>query len=178
MDAYSIGKMAGVLAGIAIGAVVVVIILAICNKNRKLKTEYDERQKIIRGNGYRFGFYAMTGWAVVNMLLSFAGIELPMEGAVIAFSYIFIGALADVLYCIFHDAYWGLNNNKRRYLISFLAIAVLNLFISFGAYRNGSLIVDGKLGATGTNLFVAVLFLLIGLAMIIQSFRDKTPAED
>lgn len=178
MSAYNFGKMTGILTGVVIGLVVLVVIFVICNKNRKLKTEYDERQQILRGNGYRFGFYAMTVWAGIQILLAAMDIELPLQPVTQAFSCIFVGVLADVLYCIFHDAYWGLNNNRKRYMIAFLIIAALNFAIAFGAYKSGNLIVDGKLGAVGTNLLCAILFLLTGVALIIQQIREKSPEKE
>ena len=111
MEAYSLGKLIGVITGFVIGLALVVIIAAICNKNRKMKTEYDERQQILRGKGFKLGFYAMVIWAALNIVLSVAGFAIPAKPEILAFSYIVVGVLADVVYCIFHDAYWGMNNN-------------------------------------------------------------------
>ena len=40
---------AGIPVGIAVGIILVVIILRYINRNKKITTEYDERQKQIRG---------------------------------------------------------------------------------------------------------------------------------
>lgn len=173
MDAYSIGKTVGVLTGFVVGLVIVVIIAVICNKNRKVKTQYDERQQIIRGKGYHYAFYAIMIFAALNVVLSLAGLELPVVPEVLAFCYIFVGAATNIVYCIFQDAYWGLNNNKKRYLIVFLLIALLNIAIVVRSYLAGTLIEDGRLGTMGTNLLVAVLFLVTGLAILIQMIREK-----
>ncbi|MBP5385090.1 MAG: hypothetical protein J6Y57_08985 [Lachnospiraceae bacterium] len=178
MDAYSLGKMTGVTAGLLIGFLVVAVIAVICNKNRKLKTQYDERQQIARGKGFRFGFYSMIAWAVINEILAFGAIELPIEPAMMAFSYIFIGVATDVTYCIFHDAYWGLNNNKMRYLICFLFVAALNVFVVIRTLRSGELFVDGRLGTYGINAFCALLFVLIGIAIAIQMIREKSAGKE
>ncbi len=174
MEAYSLGKLIGVIIGFAIGLAIVVVIALICNKNRKMKTEYDERQLILRGRGFKMGFYAMVIWAAFNIALAVTGFEIPMEPEILAFSYIVVGVLTDVLFCIFHDAYWGMNNNKARYLILFALIGGLNLAVAIRAHLHGELVKDGRLGSLGINLFVAFLFVLIGCAVLIQMIREKS----
>ena len=103
MSAYNFGKMTGILTGVVIGLVVLAVIFVICNKNRKLKTEYDERQQILRGNGYRFGFYAMTVWAGIQILLAAMDIEelnntvTALEGAAKNLSEMDIDQLNDLV---------------------------------------------------------------------------------
>ena len=50
---------AGIPVGIAVGIILVVIILRFINRNKKVTTEYDERQKQIRGEGYKIAFFAV-----------------------------------------------------------------------------------------------------------------------
>ena len=88
MSTYNIARFTGVLCGFAVGIVLVIIIAKICNRNRKMKTEYDERQNIVRGNGYKYGFYAMMIYAALLVVLGVAEIDLPAESCVTAFSII------------------------------------------------------------------------------------------
>ncbi len=173
MDAYNIGKLIGVLCGFVLGIVLVVIIARICNRNRKMKTEYDERQMILRGRGYRWGFYAMLIYAALNVVLGATEIEVPAEPAVIAFSYIFVGAMVNCIYCIGHDAYWGLNNSKGRYLIIFAVITLINIAGVARAIATGSLIVDGRLSTTGINLMVTIMLVVIVAVLAVQACRER-----
>ena len=88
MSEYSIGKLVGSLVGFVIGIVLVLIVSKFANKNRKVKTEYDERQKVLRGEGYKYGFYAMAIYAALNTILGIADCALPVEPSVYNFTYI------------------------------------------------------------------------------------------
>ena len=51
------GRASGMTVGLIVGLILAVILLKFGNTNRKFKTEYDERQKEIRGMAYTYGFY-------------------------------------------------------------------------------------------------------------------------
>ena len=59
----------GLPVGIMVGLVLVVILLKYINRDKKLKTEYDERQKIARGRSYMFGFYALVISNVIMLVV-------------------------------------------------------------------------------------------------------------
>ena len=52
-------KGMGFIAGLIVGLVLVVIIFRIANTDKKIKSEYDERQLRIRGKAYKYAFYTM-----------------------------------------------------------------------------------------------------------------------
>ncbi len=176
MNAYETGRMIGAVVGMLVGIGLVALIFMISNKNKKIRSDYDERQKIIRGKGYQYGFYAMVFYGALIFLLGMGGIEIPMEPSVEAFSYIFVGIVTDIVYCIFHDAYWGLNNNKKRYLIIMGAVSVVNLLVVVGALRGGELVVDGKLSTMGVNLLCTVLFVVMFVSIAVKMILEKREA--
>ena len=53
-------KSAGFVIGIVIGLIACVVLFKISNTNHKSKTEYDERQQVIRGKAYRYAFYVLA----------------------------------------------------------------------------------------------------------------------
>ncbi len=173
MNEYAIGRSLGAAVGILIGIVLVVIIFKIANKNHKVKSEYDERQEIARGKGFRLAFYTIVIYAAINVVLGMAELSLPMDPAVMAFSYIIVGALVDVEYCIWNDCYWGMNNNKVRYTIAFMIIGLINLIVPIGAAINGGLILDGVLSTPGINLLCSVLLITMGITMGLKEFVDS-----
>ena len=173
MSAFEIGRAVGAAIGMTIGVVLVLVIFMISNKNRKMKTEYDERQQIIRGKGYKYAFFGVTIYAVLCFFLGMMGLELPMEPAVEAFSYIFVGVVVNIVYCIIHDAYWGLNNNRKRYLIIMGAIVVLNTAVVIRTGMDGELVVYGMLSSVGINLLVTVMMLILFVTLGIHSIREK-----
>lgn len=178
MDAYSIGALIGAGVGLLIGLVLVVILYKFANKNKKLKTEYDERQKILRGEGYKYGFYAMFIYSGINTILGVANISLPMEPAVLGFTYIMVGAMVDVAYCIFHDCYWGQNNDRKKYLIVFAVVGLINAAAFIRALSVGAAIYEGRLSSPGINLFCAILMIFLAICLGIKSIIDKKEAAE
>ena len=110
----NIFKSAGVAAGIVVGLIVAIALFAIANNNRKIKTEYDERQQKVRGDAYRYAFYTVIICEVILFILAFGEISLPVPAYVLHFAGMIAGVLVLSGYCIWKDAYWGLNNNRRR----------------------------------------------------------------
>ena len=53
----NIYKSSGIAMGIALGLVICFIIFKYANNNHKVRTEYDERQRVIRNKGYKIAFY-------------------------------------------------------------------------------------------------------------------------
>ena len=56
-----------VAAGIICGLIIAVIIIKVCNKNGKFKSDYDERQQIMIGKSYK---YAMMTAKCSRVLLN------------------------------------------------------------------------------------------------------------
>ena len=129
---YNEARMFGVATGVAVGLVLALIIVRTVNRDRKLRTEYDEMQKLARGQAYKYAFYAVMIYEALVCWLSM-GIELPAEQSVIHFFGIFVGITVQACYCIWKDAYIGLNTNLKRYIILVTIASVLNLLAAFMA---------------------------------------------
>jgi len=174
----NIFKSAGVTVGIIVGLIITVIILKIVNTDHKSKTEYDERQKAVRGRGYMYAFYAIVGFELIMSLLEMSGITLPVENASIHFAGILIGAIVLCCYCIWNDGYWGLNNNPRKYYVIFILTAVLNVIPIVGAVREGRLMEDGKLTTPFLNIMVLIMIAIVGGVFIAKSISDNHSADN
>ena len=113
---YNLGRILGVVSGVLIGLVIAVIVLRFVNKNKKMTAEYDEMQKLVRGRGYMYSFYTVLIYEALMCVLSM-GVELPAEQSVIHFVAIIVGVTLHACYCIWHNAYVGLNMNLKRYVV-------------------------------------------------------------
>ena len=71
---YNSARMIGVTIGIIVGLIVAIFIIRYVNRNKKLTTEYDEMQKQIRGEGYKYAFYTVMILEAVLCGLMFAAI--------------------------------------------------------------------------------------------------------
>ncbi len=163
--------------GVVFGAVLAIDIIVIAfkrgNTDGSMKTKYDERQEAIRGKGFKYGFYAALGYFVLMLIIGLPGFNVGGNLTIIAFTGIIVSGLANAGYCIWHGGYWGLNNNKGRYIRLLIALGIINMFGVVGIIKRGSIFDDGKLD-TGLINVECGIFLLIILALIfIRDRKDK-----
>ena len=164
----SIMKSAGLTVGILIGLVLAFALILISNNNRKVRTEYDERQLRVRGDAYRYAFYSVIICEVILLILEFGEVALPIPAYVLHFGGILIGCLVLCTYCIWKDAYWGLNNNRRRYGIILIVTGLLNAFPLCGALSHRS-----TLDFPYVNLLTCIMLLVVGVELLLKHFLDR-----
>ena len=162
----------GIAVGVAVGIILVIVILRFINRNKKVTTDYDERQKQIRGEGYKIAFYAVLFYEAAMCVISPLS-DLPMEPYMLHALAIFFGVLVQVCYCIWKGAYIGQNTNLPRFVVIMTVISLFNLFVAFMAWRQGFLIIDGKLQAQGINLICGLMFAVIGVVGLIRKVTDR-----
>ena len=163
----NIFKSAGIAVGILIGLILAVALILISNNNRKVRTEYDERQLRVRGDAYRYAFYSVIICEVILLILAFGEITLPVPEYVLHFGGILIGCLVLCTYCIWKDAYWGLNNNRRRYGIILVVAGLLNAIPLYGALSHRT-----TLDFPYVNLLTCVMLLVVGVELLLKHFLD------
>ena len=169
---YNSARMIGVLTGIVVGLIIAFFIIRFVNRNKRMTTEYDEMQKQIRGEGYKYAFYAVMIFEAVMCVLTL-GIEIPAEPYVIHFLAIFAGVTVQACYCVWRGAYIGLNTNLKRYVILMAVVSAFNLFTAFMALRSGALFADGKFQAPAVNLLCGLMFAAIGAAALVKKVTDR-----
>ena len=172
------GKVFGFTTGLIIGLVLVVIFFKIANTNNKIKSEYDERQQRIRGKAYKYAFYTMILYHVFMIGLSFADISIPIEPYVSEFFGIFLGCTVLGGYCVWHDVYWGLNNNKKRDFVIFGVCLLLNLFPVVMPALSGEFARDGISGAPMINIMVIIMMLILLVELGIKHLIDKNKNDE
>ena len=165
----NIYKSAGVAIGIIIGLILAVALVLVANNNRKIRSEYDERQLRVRGDAYRYAFYSVVICEVILFILGYGEISLPVPEYVLHFAGILIGLLVLSGYCIWKDAYWGLNNNRRRYGIVLVAAGLLNAIPLFGVLSHS----EGS-DFPYVNLLVCIMLLVIGIELLLKHMLDKS----
>ena len=164
----NIYKSAGITIGILIGLILAVALILIANNNRKFKTEYDERQLRVRGDAYRYAFYSVIICEVILLILAIGEFTLPIPEYVLHFGGILIGCLVLSGYCIWKDAYWGLNNNRKRYGIILVVAGLLNALPLYMALSTGS-VSDFPY----VNLLTCIMLLVVGVELLLKHFLDR-----
>ena len=176
---YKAGFIFGIIITIVIIAALCVFIFKVSNTDGKRKTEYDERQKLIIGEGYKIAFWTLAGLLVLVQIIETiivnigGGLKFSASFGIIAFAMIIISIMVFCVYCIFNGAYWGLNNNKKRYIIIIGVIGVLNLLLAFVSIIRGEMIVDGVISGSFVNLLCAILMAVVIGAVGIKELKDK-----
>ncbi|RKM56136.1 hypothetical protein D6855_14845 [Butyrivibrio sp. CB08] len=168
----------GLLFGIIVGLVIAFVLLKMANTNHRMKTEYDERQQLIRGKGYMYGFYTILFYEVIMMILDLAEVNFPIEHYTIHFVGVIFGCTVLCIYCLWNDVYWGLNNNKKKYSVIIVVCIILNLLPIIGQAANGTLVQDGKIGLTTLNIFVIIMMAAIGVAAVIKKLVKRDSSEE
>lgn len=142
------------------------------NKDKAVKTKYDERQKQARGKSYTYGFYATIVANFVFMMAHMFGLGnfLGFHGYVIA---VFVGIIVQMSYAIFKDAYIGLNTNFRKYMIFMSIVSLINIAATVEAFISGEMVRDGALQAPFMNLLCSVLFAVLVIDLGIKKLIDK-----
>ncbi len=176
MNSYNYGRSVGMVIGVVIGLVLAVILLRYMNKNHKMRTEYDEMQKGIRNQGYKYAFYTVIIFEALLCLLT-GFITIPAEPIVIHFAPIFLGIVVQACYCIWKGAYVGLNTNIRRYMAVAVFATLINLLAFVMALKTGSLVKDGILQAPAVNLLCAVMFAVLGIVALLHRSASREVEE-
>ena len=167
-------RAAGMAVGMGVGILIAIILIKFFNRNKSLTTQYDERQKMIRGEAYKYAFYTLVIYEGILCVI-LTGRSLPVDPFVLHFGGIALGVAVQAGYSIWNGAYIGQNTNIRRFIITMILISVFNLVIGIMSWRDGFMIVDGVLQSTSVNLMFAVLFGILGIVGLI---RKMVPVED
>jgi len=169
---YSEERMLGVIIGIMVGAVIVALLLRFFNRDKKLRTEYDEMQKQIRGTAYKYAFFVVLIFEGVLLVLSMAK-EIPAKPSVIHFMAIFLGVTVQVSYCIWKGAYIGMNTNVKRFVICMTVVSLFNFWVSYMSWRNGELLTGGIIQEPAINLLCGLMFAVMGVVALMRKMTDR-----
>lgn len=161
-------KSLGFVVGLCVALVLTMILLKLANTDRRARTQYDERQALIRGRGYRFSFFAMLIYEVVMLGLELGEVALPFERYLLHFGAIAVGALTLASYCIWKDCYWGINNNRTRYIAVFAAVVLLNAIPVVSGIMGGSPWQDYSI-----NIVCMIMLLVLVVELAVKAIADR-----
>lgn len=169
----SMERALGFGCGILVGLLLVYFLLKWTKKDGTRKCKYDERQELIRGRGFKYGFFTMI---ICNFL--YASVDVIMDRRMIdsyagMFICILVGMLVHISYCIWNGGYFALNENPKKVLIAFIAIALLNFGIFAMNLAHGEVMQNGMLTFRVANLFCGIMFLAIFAILLAKKMHDK-----
>lgn len=175
-------RITGVALGLLLGLCFVFILLAAGNKRHRLESpQYDERQELERGRGFRYAFFTFLIFDGLMLCLDFTQLISTWASPFLHTCGLFLGVTVYVVYCIWHESYFALNEKPRTLMIIFLVIALLNLGISILHFVNGNLIKDGHFSYCIVNLICFLMFFVLFIAMFLKKklvSRSADSADD
>ena len=145
-------RSAGITVGLLVGLILVAVFFKIANRDHRAKTDYDERQREIRGNGYRYAFYTLVIYDTVLIFMEVAEISLPVELYQLIFGGIVLAGMVLAGYTV-----WN-------------AIPVI------GAVKTGGLIRDGRFQSAMLNVICLVMLVCLGVLLLLREYLDKKEA--
>lgn len=165
------------LCGIGLGLALAAIIVMICSKTGRIKSEYDERQIQAQGKGFKYGFF--TSLAVMFILFFACSVEvnIPLNKSLCAFIPVFAGGCVSVIYIIWKEAYFGLDTRVRPLIIALGTIAVIlaGLIVILG--KNGLFISNGVLTFNSSVIFIEVMIVAMFITLVAKAVSLKRSEE-
>ncbi len=174
-------KSTGYAAGLAVGIIVALLFFLIIwkfNRN-KLKGQFDERQELVRGRGYKYASFTLLGLLTLDLLLEGFGAfeKLPFTRELFLFFVILAGIMVYALYCIRNDSYFGVGMDTRTYRAVMWVVIVCNVISAFSGLRSGAM-EGGKLAfGPCASLIFSIAFIIIMIALSVRS-RNAALEED
>lgn len=137
---------------------VLVIAYLVRKKMGFMNVEYDERQKIIQGTGYKYGFFTMMISGMVYGL-STGTCVVPVHPMVMITACVFSGVGVFGGYCIWKEAYFGIHANNKSTIVVMILVVAANALSTVSHIISGTIIEDGIVGINAMNALCALFFL-------------------
>ncbi len=170
--------LAGIFTGVVLALVIAAVLMRFTKKDKKEKFTYDERQKAQRGVGYKYAFFTLIIYNVVYGILDMTLAVKWAETFTAMMIGVLLAVLVHVVYSIWNECYFSMNEEPKKVLILFGFISVVNIIIAVMQGVNGELIVNGMLSNSCANLLVAVMFGVILIALAAKSQQKKREVEE
>lgn len=163
----------GLLFGLELGF----LMLLLTRKKGKIRAEYDERQELSRGRGYKWGFLTFGIFSLVMGSLSLWDIEVPVEQPIIWFGSLMLAITVTYVYFVWHDCLIGLQEEDRTVTIMLWVVLIPNLSAAVCNTVTGRVIRDGKLSIDSINYLFVFYALAILIARLARKAADKREAD-
>lgn len=167
----------GFLTGIIAGCVLLLLFIRLSKRNGAGKCNFDERQQIVRGRGFKYGFFAWLIFDAICIVTDIGLEERFMDMSLTLLCGMLVGLAVYASYCIWNDGYVSFNQSPKRIMAILAAGGVLNLVCAVYRFQQGML-ENGKLTfLNGSNLLVAVTALFLLAVFIAKQCTDRRDTE-
>ncbi len=165
-----------------IAVIIIIVLIRVLKRDAYKNNHYDERQLILRANGYKAGFL-VTVIGILILILWIEGAEdygfrSWIEPGFGMFAVLMIGIITFTVYCIVKEAFFAIGQKGNAYIVLCLVVSVLNAIPAAIRIVNGTIWDNGKISfESGSNLICAVSFLIIVVALLAKKIQTGKEAE-
>lgn len=171
--------LAGILTGTIVGVILLILFLKLTKKDGSVKCKFDERQELIRGRGFKYGFFTLIIYDLcVTFLKDVLSLNQYADTALLSLIGILIAICVYVSYCIWNEGYFSVNENPKKVLISFAVVALFNFFIGYMQIIDKGIFENGVLTYRCINLLIGFLFLIIFAELFLKKVIIKSDEEE
>ena len=164
--------------GFVVGFLLVLFICGIFILARKKaigKGEYDERQELVRGRGYKLGFFTFAICNMVILCLSDGDHVMYIDVDAAMIISVLISAVVFAVYCIINDGYFGLVEKTISTILILAGIGIMNFGIAL--MNKGEWVEDGRLKFPIVSLACGIAMLVVSVAGMIKLRLNKREEE-
>ncbi len=158
--------------GVLVGLLLVVVILAVTKTDDSLKSNFDERQEMVRGKGFKYGFFTVLIFNGVFCILNLFEVSWFAELEVAMFLSAIMGIIVFACYCILKDGYFSLNENRKKLLVCFAGIGIFNMVLGIANFLQGYGFANGRFTYRSINLFVGIMSLIVFGTILCKQMKD------
>lgn len=168
-----------ILAGIVIivtlvGIICAFVLIAATKTDESVKCRFDERQELVKGRGFKYGFFTLLISNIITGFIELA--EFPtyaaQPGVAVIINCLF-GIGVYVAYCVWNEGYFALNENKGMLMIIFAFLGIFNFILGAVNCIHGEMLQDGKLTYKSLNPFCGLLSVVLFVTMLLKKiFKD------
>ena len=150
--------------------IVALIFLLLAISFGSKKANYDERQELIRGKGFKYGFLTIV---LVDALLAVVVRKIQLAPQLLVLTPLFIGLWVFSIYVLWNSAYFAMNQKRRKYWSWLLLLyglldgaqSITSLMRTSGSLR----VWDPDVGL----LMLAIYCVSVGGSMVYCIYRDQ-----
>ncbi|MBQ8924481.1 MAG: hypothetical protein IJ053_06765 [Lachnospiraceae bacterium] len=164
--------------GFVVGFLLVLFVCGIFILARKKaigKGEYDERQELVRGRGYKLGFFTFAICNMVILCLSDGDHVMYIDVDAAMIISVLISTVVFAVYCIINDGYFGLVEKPLSSILVLLGIGIMNFAIGFA--NRSEWVVDGRLKFPIVSLACGIAMLVVSVTGLIKLGLNKREEE-
>ena len=110
-------------------------------------------------------------------MLKICGVELPADSAALFMIGAIAGMLVYVIYAIWNEAYFSLNENPKAIMIAFAFIGLINLTLGIVRMFDGTFLTDGKMTFNSINFLLGIGFVIIFMTLAAKQIANKREEE-